>query len=180
MKVLFITLAILFALLRLPVLQAGEKDVFEATRTNSVAEAKQLILDHTDISKPGPDGFTPLILAAYNGNAEMVELLLENHADVHTGSRKGNALMAASFRGYTAIAEKLIKAGARVNDANVAGGTALMYAALSGRTDVIRLLIRSGAQAGPRDRRGLDAATLAERQGNQELADMIRSSVKGR
>jgi ankyrin repeat protein len=163
-----------------PAVRAADKDIFEAARTNNAAEAKQLILDHTDISKPGPDGFTPLILAAYNGNVEMVGLLLENHADVHTGSRMGNALMAASFRGYTEIVEKLLKAGARVNDANEAGGTALMYAALSGSTDVIRLLIRSGAQVNPRDRRGLDAATLAQQQGNQEVADVIPGSDKGR
>jgi ankyrin repeat protein len=76
--------------------------------------------------------------------------------------------------------EKLLKAGARVNDANEAGGTALMYAALSGRTDVIRLLIRNGAEVSPRDRRGLDAAGLAEQQGNQEVADFIRNAAKAK
>ena len=176
MKALVITFITLFA----PAVQAAGSDIFEAARSNKVAEAKQLIQDHADVSKAGPDGFTPLILAAYNGNPEMVDLLLENHADVHAVSRMGNALMAASFRGYTDIVAKLLRAGARVNDVNDAGGTALMYAALSGRTDVIRLLIRSGAQVNARDRRGLDAAALAEQQGNQEIADMIRDSASTR
>jgi ankyrin repeat protein len=94
-----------FGLLNLPAVQAGEKDIFEAAKSNNVSEAKQWILDHTDISKPCPDGFTPLILAAYNGNPELPDLLLENQADVHTGSRMGNTLMAASFRGYTETVE---------------------------------------------------------------------------
>jgi ankyrin repeat protein len=121
-----------------------------------------------------------LILAAYNGSPEVVDLLLQNHADVHAGSPMGNALMAASFRGYGDVVTKLLKAGAWVNDSNEAGGTALMFAALSGRIEVVCLLLANGAQAGVRDRRGVDAATLAEQQGNQELADLLRASARTR
>lgn len=156
-------------------LEPGAANLFEAARNNDVVSAKRLIVAaHGDVDKAGPDGFTPLILASYSGSPEVVELLLQNHADVHTGSRMGTALMAASFRGYGDIVAKLLKAGARVNDTNEAGGTALMFAALSGRTEVVQLLLDQGAQAGARDVRGLDAATLAEQQGNQELADRLR------
>jgi ankyrin repeat protein len=55
-----------------------------------------------------------------------------------------------------------------------------MFAALSGRIEVVRLLLANGAQAGVRDRRGVDAATLAEQQGNQELADLLRASARTR
>jgi uncharacterized protein len=55
-----------------------------------------------------------------------------------------------------------------------------MFAALSSRTEVVRLLLANGAQASARDRRGLDAATPAEQQGNRELADVLRSSTKTR
>jgi ankyrin repeat protein len=51
-----------------------------------------------------------------------------------------------------------------------------MFAALSGRTEVVRLLLANGAQTTARDRRGLDAAALAEQQGNQELADLLSGS----
>jgi ankyrin repeat protein len=137
---------------------------------------RQLIADHADIDKPAANSSTPLILAAYNGSSEVVDVLLTHQADIHVGSRMGNALMAASFQGYAEIVTKLLRAGARVNDANESGGTALMFSALSGRTEVIHLLIANGANIKARDRRGLDAATLAEQQGNQELANLLRAA----
>ncbi|MGA3185851.1 MAG: ankyrin repeat domain-containing protein [Bryobacteraceae bacterium] len=174
MKTIFLALIPLF------LLHAADRDIFDAARADDAARVKQLIADHVDIDKPGANGFTPLILAAYNGSPEVVAVLLANHADVHVGSRMGNALMAASFQGHVEIAAQLIKAGARVNDANESGGTALMYAALSGRTKVVQLLIANGAQVTARDHRGLDAATLAEQQGNQEMADLLRNAAKPR
>ena len=180
MKTFLLTLTVLFVAVTIPGVQAQSGDIFEAARNNDVARATQLIAANTDINKPGADGFTPLILASYSGSPEVVDLLLDHHAAVHTGSRMGNALMAASFRGYTEIVAKLLKAGARVNDSNDAGGTALMYAALSGRTAVVELLLVEGAEKGARNQQGLDAAALAEQQGNQELADMLRGVGKGK
>jgi ankyrin repeat protein len=180
MKTFFLVLITVFLLMKLPAVQAGDPDIFDAARANDAARVKQLIADHINIDKPGVDGFTPLILAAYSGSPEVVGVLLANHADVHVGSRMGNALMAASFQGYAEIVAQLLKAGARVNDTNEGGGTALMFAALSGRTKVIQLLIANGAEVSARDHRGLDAATLAEQQGNQELADMLRNAGKKR
>jgi ankyrin repeat protein len=93
--------------------------------------------------------------------------------------------MVAAGRKSNTDALNLAAAGVPVGtrgliDANEAGGTALMFAALSSRTEVVRLLLANGAQASARDRRGLDAATLAEQQGNRELADILRSSTKTR
>ena len=178
MKTISLTIITLLLSMKLPAAQAGDRDIFDAARANDAVRVKQLVAEHVNIDKPGADGFTPLILAAYSGSPEVVEVLLANHADVHVASRMGNALMAASFQGYAEIVKQLLKAGARVNDTNEAEGTALMFAALSGRTQVVQLLIANGAQVNKRDSRGLDAAMLAEQQGNQELADMLRNAGK--
>ena len=54
-----------------------------------------------------------------------------------------------------------------------------MFAALSGRLEVVHLLIANGAQVNARYHRGLDAATLAEQQGNRELANLLQAqSIK--
>ena len=180
MKTFLLTLTVLLGALTIPGVQAQSGDLFEAARNNDVATAKQSIAANTDINKAGADGFTPLILASYSGSPEVVDLLLDHHAEVHTGSRMGNALMAASFRGYTEIVAKLLKAGARVNDSNNAGGTALMYAALSGRTAVVELLLVEGADKNARNEQGLDAAALAEQQGNQAMADLLRGAGKAK
>jgi ankyrin repeat protein len=112
---------------------------------------KEFLAHKGDVNKAGAQGHTPLTLAAYSGSKDVVQVLIENHADVHVQSGMGNALMAASFHGYRDIVEILVRAGAGVNDVNAAGGPA---------------------------QRRLDAAALAERQGNEELADLLRKAPR--
>ena len=57
---------------------------------------------------------TPLIIAAKNGNAEIVRLLLEKGADVNVKTDSGKtALIHAKNEGHTDIVEMLEKAGAK-------------------------------------------------------------------
>ena len=55
-------------------------------------------------------GYTPLIIAAYNGNKETVEWLLAHNANPDVQDNSGNtALMGVCFRGYTDVAGILLK-----------------------------------------------------------------------
>ncbi|KAF2498691.1 ankyrin, partial [Lophium mytilinum] len=62
-------------------------------------------------------GSTPMMLAAEQGNQEVVECLLREGARLDIASRDGkNVLDYASHAGYTTIADLLIRNGAQVND----------------------------------------------------------------
>lgn len=117
-------------------------------------------------------GFTPLILAAYNGHAETVDALLAAGADACLAdTAQGNtALMGVAFKGHDAIAKRLLAAGCDVNARNGAGQTALMMAALFGRTAQVDMLLAAGADATLADASGRTAATVAKAQGNDALA----------
>ena len=53
---------------------------------------------------------TPLIIAAYNNQPEVVALLLKLGADIDAADSAGNtALMGASFRGYQPVVQQLLK-----------------------------------------------------------------------
>ena len=65
------------------------------------------------------NGATALIWAAYQGHAEVVELLLMKGANVNARDKDGTtALMCAARRGYIEITELLLNYGINVNAKN--------------------------------------------------------------
>ena len=88
-------------------------------------------------------------------------------APVGQGAAGNSALMGVSFKGYAAIARRLIQHGADLNLQNGNGGTALMFATLFGRNELVQILLEAGADPRLADRRGLTALHLAGQQGNE-------------
>ena len=91
--------------------------------------------------------YTPLLLAAKNGSAAVVEPLLNAGADVDAATSNGTTpLMFAAASGNRAAVETLIARGADVNaKESVRGLTPLMFAAASNRAAVLELLAENGA-----------------------------------
>src|SRR5687767_7991659 len=100
--------------------------ILDACRRGDIDEIKTLI--DTNVSLLNAEdhkGFTPLIIAVYNHQPEVVEFLLEKGADTNKQDLSGNsALMGVAFKGYTELAQKLMDAGADVNLRNGQGATA--------------------------------------------------------
>jgi ankyrin repeat protein len=91
--------------------------------------------------------YTPLLLAAKSGNAEVIEPLVKAGADVNTATSNGTtALMFAAASGNVAAVQALVEHGADVNaKESVRGLTPAMFAAASNRAAVIDLLAKQGA-----------------------------------
>lgn len=85
---------------------------------------------------------TPLILAARNGNAKVITLLLQNGALVDAADSSGNtALHYASAYGWIECAEILIKASANVNSSSNWKLTPLNVAMLKSHFGMVRFLL---------------------------------------
>jgi len=125
-------------------------------------------------------GFTPLVLASYNGQASTTELLLRLGAlvDGKPEAVGSSALMGVAFKGYAAIARSLLDAGADPNRSNRGGQTPLMMAALFGQREIIDMLLAAGADPTMRDSTGATASDIARTQGNEELATMLSSQPR--
>ena len=91
--------------------------------------------------------YTPLLLAAKSGNADVIEPLVKSGADVNAATSNGTtALMFAAASGNVAAVQALLERGADVNaKESVRGLTPAMFAAASNRAAVIDLLAKKGA-----------------------------------
>lgn len=125
-------------------------------------------------------GDTLLILAAYHGREEAVELILKQpKVDLkHRNAMGFTALDGAAFKGSVPLAKLLVKAGADVNAKGESGKTALMLAALTNRAEVVEYLLGAGADPKAADKDGNTALSVAEGQGAKEAVAKLRAAVK--
>lgn len=91
-------------------------------------------------------GITPLWMAAYAKNLEMVKYLLNRSAEVDGASNSGSTpLIVASFYKNFEIIKTLVKHGADVNRGTSRGHTALMNVSSTGCKDIAEFLVEHGA-----------------------------------
>ena len=102
-----------------------EKNLLFYAQKNVVEKVQELIQQKTNITVRNHT--TPLINALHNKNRIIVELLLENGADVHLPTTEGKTPLIESVRWENdpSIVELLLKKGARVNDVDPLGESAL-------------------------------------------------------
>ncbi|GAB1216423.1 hypothetical protein ATERTT37_005638 [Aspergillus terreus] len=95
-----------------------------------VAKALRLIEKGDDVNdQDNSMGITPLHCAAYRGNEEMVELLLDNKADINATCKDGSTAMhLATEQGHRKIMKLLLTRRANSRTANRHGVTALQSA----------------------------------------------------
>jgi ankyrin repeat protein len=102
---------------------------------------------------------SPLMIAAAEGFAEIVELLLRMEADPHfTDSNDETALIRCSRRDGVDVAKLLLDAGADINKTNNNGQTALMIACIHKRRKLIDFFVDMGADTNIVDNEGMTAS----------------------
>ncbi|BES99105.1 Rolling pebbles [Nesidiocoris tenuis] len=85
-----------------------------------------------------------LCVFAHEGSQEMVALLLEFGASVHTKNSQGcTALILASTRGHLHIVSQIIGAGASLGAMDTAGRCSLVHASRNGHLNVVNYLVSS-------------------------------------
>lgn len=115
-------------------------------------------------------GWTPLILAAFNGREEIVNLLIQYGAHTNAGDFDGNtALHWAAFAGHTASAKLLVENHAEINARNSFGLTPLLQATIRRHLKIVLLLINRGANLDAATRDGWTALHKAAAMGCTEI-----------
>jgi len=126
------------------------------------------------VQEPYYERDTPLIDAAYNGEAKLVKLLIAKGAAVDAKNGRGEtALMQTAWHESTDIAEMLLKAGANVNIKSNTGRTAIVIAS---NAKMLKLLLEAGAEVNVQDEYGYTALNNAVTK--KEATTMITMLLK--
>jgi len=135
-----------------------------------------LIEFKSDVNMQDGDMKTPLHLAIQENNDTVVDLLLQSGANVHLGSlqsgMKNSPLMDAAHCGKHILAEKLIQAGANVNQQIKTDMAAIHLAARRGDAKMVKILV--SARADPEQQsKSRTAVDLGKRNGQHELLQIL-------
>ncbi len=154
----------------------GTTPLIASVRSGDVRVVRFILSRKARVNDGERSGMTALTVAAQMGDEELVEVLLEDGADVEgkpapqtKGAKKGavdaqgfgTPLILAVEQGHIEVAQILIQKGANVNQADAHGRTPLMFAALLGDLELVQFLIKRGADAKALDKRGRSAVDYA-------------------
>ena len=122
----------------------GDQTLLQWACSANAPEFAGLLLEQgADPNNRGIDAATPLMAAAFTGNAALIGLLLDAGADVVTADGGGRtALMFAARSGQLAAVQRLLDAGADAEDADDEGKNSLHWARLLRREQCTALLER--------------------------------------
>lgn len=146
----------------------GQTPLHIAACNGHEASARALILAGATVNALDGEGETPLSLAAISNSREMIELLLQEKAEVDQTGRQDLAtpLIIASQCGNIDVVNTLIEAKADCNARTVKGFTPLHIAAQTNNHQLVRALLAAGAK--------IDGAT------NKDLTALHSASLYGR
>lgn len=151
------------------------QNVFDIARTGSADQARQLVATSPGAFNATDErGFSPLILASYRGNIEVVRVLTQHKIDLDRMSPMGTALMAATFKGHNEVAKLLLQHGADPNLADDNGTTALMYAVQFRNVEMVNALLNAKADKTKADKKGKTAFEFAVFGGNDEIINLLK------
>jgi uncharacterized protein len=139
---------------------------------------RELVDGGVDIDRIAPDGNSPLLDAAREGHADVVEVLLAAGADprvVDQGNMKATPAHKAGYMGHAEVARLLVADPRLELDAQgpFNGYTALHDAIWHGHTETARVYIEAGARL---DLRALDGRTpveMARDWGYPQIVEML-------
>ncbi len=131
-----------------PTVFSNKKDspILCALYSNCVPAIELLKAHGADFNFTGQGAGQVLVLKAWQGQRELVRLLLPHTAQLSTIWRGQTALMAAASEGHLEILDDLLAAKANPNHPGLAYRTPLIAAASRGRADAVRKLLAAGAK----------------------------------
>jgi ankyrin repeat protein len=140
-------------------------------------ELTRLIKAGADIKWKGPDGFTCLLLAAFDGHLRTVRLLLCAGANKKAKTPGGSTpLFVAAQEGHVAVVNVLLAAGAEKEAKTTEGGSPLYIAAQIGHLAIVEALLADGADKNAKMNDGSTLLIIAAVKGHISIVRALLAS----
>lgn len=155
---------------------SNDSALISASEQPGNAAVLKLLLDHgARINHKNELGRTALIEAASIGGLANVVFLLQHNPDPNIITNdEESALTFAVVYEHPDVVRVLVKAGSEVNWRSTGGWTPLTYAVHGHNAEIVRFLLEAGADPNNVDANGDTALDLAERNGLEEIAGLLR------
>ncbi len=137
----------------------------------------QLLVDNpkTDLEKLDRAGENAMMLAALNGDATFVNLLIAK--DVEVNKKGWSPLHYAATNGHDDIVKILLDHSAYIDATSPNGTTPLMMAARGGHLSTCKLLLDEGADLRIKNQIGMTAADFAAKYNERDVAEGLRARL---
>ena len=146
-------------------------DMLKAVNTHDADQVSALLRRGMDVNTTDPDGNTLLMLAARNGDSQILEILLRNKPNILKINKYGDsALMLAALRGSLVNVKALVLAG---SDTAPEGWTPLIYAAFEGHLEIVAYLLTLEIDIDAQSANGISALMAASRNGHLEIVGIL-------
>jgi len=130
-----------------------------------------------DAGQALPGSATPLMAAAYLGDAATAADLIASGADVDATDEDGyTALMYAANAGHDDLVRLLLTHGANPNACDNDLSSPLMFAAQHGHLDILTQLLAAGADVTARGTHGLTALGFTRQNGHDRAESLLRKA----
>ncbi|KAI1015459.1 hypothetical protein LB504_010921 [Fusarium proliferatum] len=149
------------------------KGLHLAAYFGNMAETQILVIENHPDLRDG-DGRTALNHAANNGHFDVVEILLENGANIDLSDCwLFTPLSRVCVSGHTTIAEILLQNHAQVDPKNHQERTPLSHAAEHGNTAIVQLLLDHNADVDSKDKWGQTPLLIAVGEGHVDIVHLL-------
>ncbi len=166
---------------------SAEDLLFKAIEEENVQEVETLLQKGAKVEKKNEDGNTPLHVAAYKGNVDIIEILLKFGANPHERNyRDGKKcpLHYAVIQGNIKAARVLLKSTNELYCRAENSASSLHLAARDGNISMITSLCKNGARIYYQDTYGHTPVYWAAQYGKEEALEFfleeMKAHIKGR
>ena len=155
-------------------ISGAKMTLLDAVKSGALRHVEAIASQSKQLDSKEDDNYTPLMLAALNGQTEIVRFPLSLGANPDAATKWGTtALTRAAQDGQIGVVGALLDHGASVNMEEYDGYTALSRAAMNGHYAVAELLLENGADPGIQTRHGHTALTPAKENHHTGVASLL-------